>query len=312
MEQAQIETLSRTELQSLAKERGIKANAKSKILIEKLVLWFEQNKENDVETNQRKPPKKKNSSEKDLDSMSRRELQILCKENDIRANQKTSKLLEMLKNIYATNNGDTEDSEKSTVKKKSVDDDVAKVIVRKDDDKKVNESTKKEKRHSTLKAFDTSPAVQYGSRRRKSLKAKQLLSFNDIFDEAMNEEKTTENKKQREEDEKTIKKERKIYVKSLKCKPFKTKKSKRPTTAPKAFNLSSSNYGSHKKRNRDGEPLKPTWKMKTKPLPPFHGDSLFSPKKSRKRNRNAFDLQQSLSMPLTWVLKKGKLPSLRQ
>ena len=267
MELSQIENLSRKELQSLAKEKGIKANAKSKVLVEKLVMWFEQNKENEVETKKTKTPKKKtktpkkmSSKTKDLNSMTRKELQNLCKDNGIRANLKTSKLLEMLKNFYAADTEEKEEKEeKSTVKKKTIDvvedektiDD--EIIVQKDEEKIVKEK----KRHSTLKSFDTSPVIQYGNRRRKSLKAKQLVSFNEIFDDAMNEEKPKENTKEN-------KKRRKIYVKALKCKPFKTKKSKRPTTAPKAFNLSTSNYGSHKKRNRNGEPLKPTWKMKTK------------------------------------------------
>ena len=51
MDRTQIEKLSRKELQALAKERGIKANAKSRVLVEKLVMWFEQNKENEVKTN---------------------------------------------------------------------------------------------------------------------------------------------------------------------------------------------------------------------------------------------------------------------
>ena len=309
MELSQIENLSRKELQSLAKEKGIKANAKTKVLVEKLVMWFEQNKENEVETKKKKTPKKTPKKKtktpkktKDLNSMTRKELQNLCKDNGIRANQKTSKLLEILKNVYEANTEEKE--EKSTVKKKTIDvvedektiDD--EIIVQKDEEKIVKEK----KRHSTLKSFDTSPVIQYGNRRRKSLKAKQLVSFNEIFDDAMNEEKSTESAKEN-------KKRRKIYVKALKCKPFKAKKSKRPTTAPKAFNLSTSNYGSHKKRNRNGEPLKPTWKMKTKPLPPFRGESLFSPKKPRKRTKNAFNLQESLAMPLTWVPKKGKIPS---
>ena len=49
MKRKHIETLSRRELQKLAKERGIKANAKSKVLIENLVMWFEQNKESKVD-----------------------------------------------------------------------------------------------------------------------------------------------------------------------------------------------------------------------------------------------------------------------
>jgi len=322
MERTQIENLSRKKLQSLAKERGIKANAKSKVLVEKLVMWFEQNKENEVETKKSKTPKKKTKTPKktkDLNSMTRKELQNLCKDNGIRANQKTSKLLEMLKNLYAANTKEKE--EKSTVKKKTIDDAVEdekktiddavedekktiddEIIVQNNEEKIVKEK----KRHSTLKSFDTSPTIQYGTRRRKSLKAKQLVSFNEIFDDAMNEEIQTESTKE------NTKRRRNIYVKALKCKPFKTKKSKRPTTAPKAFNLSTSNYGSHKKRNRNGEPLKPTWKMKTKPLPPYRGESLFSPKKPRKRRKNAFNLEESLAMPLTWVPKKGKIPSFRR
>ena len=50
MDRTQIEKLSRKELQALAKERGIKANAKSRVLVEKLVMWFEQNKENETNT----------------------------------------------------------------------------------------------------------------------------------------------------------------------------------------------------------------------------------------------------------------------
>ena len=49
MKRKHIETLSRRELQKLAKERGIKANVKSKVLIENLVMWFERNKESKVD-----------------------------------------------------------------------------------------------------------------------------------------------------------------------------------------------------------------------------------------------------------------------
>ena len=133
-------------------------------------------------------------------------------------------------------------------------------------------------------------SLNFFYRRRKSLKAKQLVSFNEIFDDAMNEEKSTESAKEN-------KKRRKIYVKALKCKPFKAKKSKRPTTAPKAFNLSTSNYGSHKKRNRNGEPLKPTWKMKTKPSPPFEVNPCFHPRSHERERRMRLIFRNPLPCP---------------
>ena len=322
MNASEIQNLSRKELQALAKERGIKANSKSKVLIDKLSNWFEENKENEEKPVKTKKTKtrgdKKNEDYNDLDSMSRKDLQNLCKTNGIRANQKTSDLLKHLKKVLLVSDV-KKDADKSTVKK-----DITKKSIIPDSSDKMNSnerekdnnilqahnkcldrSTKKKNNNKKSLSLDMMSPVQYGNRRRKSLKAKQLVSFNETFDDAMKENNKDEKTKTKK------KKTRKIYVKALKSKPFKVKKSKRSITAPQAFNLSTSNFGSHKKRNRSGEPLKPTWQMKTKPLPPFRGESMFSPKKPRKRTKNVFNLKQSLSMPLTWVPKKGKLPSFK-
>ena len=327
---SQIENLSRKELQALAKERGIKANSKSKILIEKLQNWFEkENKENVVASGEAPVKKQKKSTFKFNDSelhlLSRKELQKMCKENSIRANQNTEDLVKSLREVVTKKNADKSTIKKekkkrtmitSPEKKKTLSPEkkttTKKIMKELDEEEKDTiemmevyvKETSSPKQKTLNDVFDTSPIIQYGTKKRKSLRTKQLANFNDIFDDAMKE-----NKSIMKNDEKT-KKSRHIYVKSLKARPFKPKKSKRTITAPKAFNLSQSNYGSHKKRIHDGDKVKPTWNMKTKPLPAFRGDSLFSPKK-RRRTKNSFNLKESLAKPLTWVPKKGKLPSFR-
>eukprot|EP00940_MAST-03C_sp_MAST-3C-sp2_P000734 g734.t1 len=101
-----------------------------------------------------------------------------------------------------------------------------------------------------------------------------------------------------------------VIVPALRRKPFVAKKSNRPPTKTKEFNLSSSNFGS-RRGNKKSNDSAPAWEMKTTPYV-YEGDSLFSPTKRSKRKiaarrRERFNLEESLKKPLTWEPKKGPI-----
>eukprot|EP00939_MAST-03C_sp_MAST-3C-sp1_P000652 g652.t1 len=98
-------------------------------------------------------------------------------------------------------------------------------------------------------------------------------------------------------------KRRAIYVAALKRKPFVAKKANRKPIETREFNLSTSNFGT---RRGSKAPVKPTWKMKTKPFK-YDGDSMFSPQKPTRGRKTGFDLEHSLAMPLTWEPHKGPI-----